>query len=257
MLSLAASRYLDTRYAPATVAAECGVPAETIVKLAREMAHVAFKESIELPIRWTDMWGRTHDSVVGRPVAMYAMRGISAHSNGFHTCRALHLIQMLLGALDGPGNFRARAPYPRSIPLRSLPENDPAVIFAPDTPLKRMPNGNPTKPEELVIDANGAPLRIDGAYSWASPLAAHGLMHMVIANAANHDPYPIDTLLLFMANMAWNSSMNTAGTREMLTPQGCQRRLRDSVHRRCRRLSFGDRGLRRSRAARHDLSRAL
>ena len=74
---------------------------------------------------------------------MYAMRGISAHSNGFHTCRALHLIQMLLGALDGPGNFRARAPYPRRIPLRSLPENDPAVIFAPDTPLKRMPNGNP------------------------------------------------------------------------------------------------------------------
>ncbi|MET0203012.1 MAG: molybdopterin oxidoreductase family protein, partial [Casimicrobiaceae bacterium] len=217
VLSLAASRYLDTRYAPVTVAAECGVPAETIVKLAREMAHVAFKESIELPIRWTDMWGRTHDSVVGRPVAMYAMRGISAHSNGFHTCRALHLIQMLLGALDGPGNFRARAPYPRRIPLRSLPENDPAVIFAPDTPLKRMPNGNPTKPEELVIDANGAPLRIDGAYSWASPLAAHGLMHMVIANAANHDPYPIDTLLLFMANMAWNSSMNTAGTREMLS----------------------------------------
>jgi sulfite dehydrogenase (quinone) subunit SoeA len=217
VLSLAAERYLDARYAPANVAAECGVPAETIVKLAREMAHVAFNETIELPIRWTDMWGRTHDSVVGRPVAMYAMRGISAHSNGFHTCRALHLIQMLLGALDGPGNFRARAPYPRRIPLRSLPENDPAVIFAPDTPLKRMPNGNPTKPEDLVIDANGAPLRIDRAYSWESPLATHGLMHMVIANAANHDPYPIDTLLLFMANMAWNSSMNTTGTREMLT----------------------------------------
>ena len=54
--------------------------------------------------------------VVGRPVAMYAMRGISAHSNGFQTCRALHLVQMLLGALDGPGNFRARAPYPRPHP---------------------------------------------------------------------------------------------------------------------------------------------
>ena len=217
VLSLAAERYLDSRYAPATVAAECGVPAETIERLAREMAHVAFKEAVELPIRWTDMWGRTHDSVVGRPVAMYAMRGISAHSNGFHTCRALHLIQMLLGALDGPGNFRARAPYPRRIPVRTLPENDPAVIFAPDTPLKRMPNGNPTKPEELVVAADGTPLRIDHAYSWGSPLASHGLMHMVITNAANHDPYPIDTLLLFMANMAWNSSMNTTGVREMLT----------------------------------------
>ena len=41
-------------------------------------------------------------------------------------------------------------------------------------------------------------------------------MHMVITNAVNRDPYPIDTLLLFMANMAWNSTMNTGGVREML-----------------------------------------
>ena len=216
VFSLAAERYLDDRYAPQTVAPECGVPAETIVRIAREMAHVAFNEAVELPIRWTDMYGRTHDKVVGRPVAMHAMRGISAHSNGFHTCRALHLIQMLLGALDGPGNFRAKAPYPRRIPLRSLPENDPAVIFAPNTALKRMPNGNPTRPEDLVIDKDGRPLRIDKAYSWETPLSSHGLMHMVITNAANQDPYPIDTLLLFMANMAWNSSMNTSEVREML-----------------------------------------
>jgi len=216
VLSLAAERYLDPAYAPEAVASQCGVPAETIRRLAREMAHVAFHETVELPIRWTDMWGRSHETVVGRPVAMYAMRGISAHSNGFHTCRALHLIQMLLGALEGPGNFRARTPYPRRIPLRSLPENDPAVIFAPETPLKRMPNGNPTQPEELVIDANGQPLRIDHAYSWESPLSAHGMMHMVITHAANRDPYPIDTLILFMANMAWNSTMNTPGIRELL-----------------------------------------
>src|SRR6202008_4068361 len=41
-------------------------------------------------------------------------------------------------------------------------------------------------------------------------------MHMVITNAVNRDPYPIDTLLLFMANMAWNSTMNTTEVREML-----------------------------------------
>jgi anaerobic selenocysteine-containing dehydrogenase len=216
VFALATERYLDDRYSPEHVAAECGVAAETITRIAHEMAHVAFNQAVELPIEWTDMHGRTHDKVVGRPVAMYAMRGISAHSNGFHTCRALHLIQMLLGALDGPGNFRARAPYPRRIPMRSLPENDPAVIFAPDTPLKRMPNGNPTRPEDLVIDKNGKPLRIDKAYSWEAPLSPHGLMHMVITNAANGDPYPIDTLLLFMANMAWNSTMNTAEVREML-----------------------------------------
>jgi sulfite dehydrogenase (quinone) subunit SoeA len=216
VFSLATERYLDDRYSPEQVAAACGVPAETITRIAHEMAHVAFNEAVELPIAWTDMYGRTHDKVVGRPVAMYAMRGISAHSNGFHTCRALHLIQMLLGALEGPGNFRARAPYPRRIPMRSLPENDPEIIFAPDTPLKRMPNGNPARPEDLVIDKEGKPLRIDKAYSWETPLSPHGLMHMVITNAANRDPYPIDTLLLFMANMAWNSTMNTGEVRDML-----------------------------------------
>ena len=41
-------------------------------------------------------------------------------------------------------------------------------------------------------------------------------MHMVIANAHAGDPYSIDTLFLYMANMAWNSSMNTKGVIDML-----------------------------------------
>ncbi|MCL6556457.1 MAG: molybdopterin oxidoreductase family protein [Burkholderiales bacterium] len=216
VMTLVAERYLDERYAPRNVARECGVPAETIERLALEMAHVAFKETIELDIQWTDVWGRKHDKVVGRPVAMYAMRGISAHSNGFHTCRAIHLIQILLGALDGPGNFRARAPYPKPIPPHQLPENNLDIIHAPNTPLARPPLGFPTRPEDLVIDAEGHPVRIDKAYSWESPLASHGLMHMVITNATRHDPYAIDTLILFMANMAWNSTMNTQRIQEML-----------------------------------------
>ncbi len=212
-LSLAAERYLDARYAPETVAAECGVDAATIRRLAREMANVAFNETITLPIEWTDVWGNVHASVTGRPVALYAMRGISAHSNGFHTCRALHFIQMLLGALDGPGNFRARAPYPKPVPPRQVPATAPTH---PRAPLAGSPLGFPMRPEDLAIDAEGRPLRIDKAFSWQAPLAAHGMLHMVIANAVAGDPYPIDTLMLFMANMAWNSSMNTTGTRDML-----------------------------------------
>ena len=42
-------------------------------------------------------------------------------------------------------------------------------------------------------------------------------MHMVIANAHAGDPYKIDTLFLYMANMAWNSSMGTGRVIEMLT----------------------------------------
>ncbi|OJZ16982.1 MAG: formate dehydrogenase [Thiobacillus sp. 65-29] len=216
VMSLVAERYLDPRYAPENVAREVGLPAATIERIALEMAHIAFQESIELPIAWTDVWGRKHDKVVGRPVAMYAMRGISAHSNGFHACRAVHFIQMLLGALDAPGNFRARAPYPKPIPPHQLPENSIAVINAPNTPLSRPPLGFPTRPEDLVVDEFGNPLRIDKAYSWEVPIASHGLMHMVITNAVNHDPYAIDTLILFMSNMAWNSTMNTAQVQDML-----------------------------------------
>ena len=216
VMSLVAERYLDDRFAPASVERECGVPAETIERLALEMAHVAFEETIEVKAQWMDSYGRMHDSFVGRPVAMYAMRGIAAHSNGFQSCRAIHLIQLLLGALYGPGNFRARAPFPKPIPPHQLPENNLDVINAPDTPLTRAPLGFPTRPEDLAIDKDGKPIRIDKAYSWESPIAAHGLMHMVIANAVAHDPYPIDTLILFMANMAWNSSMNTAAVRQML-----------------------------------------
>jgi anaerobic selenocysteine-containing dehydrogenase len=180
------------------------------------MAHVAFEQAIELPVRWTDVYGRTHDKVIGRPVAMHAMRGVSAHANGFQSCRALHLLQMLLGALEGPGNFRARAPFPRPIPPPQLPENNPEVINAPNTPLSRPPLGFPMRPEDLAVDSRGEPLRIDKAFSWSAPLAAHGVMHMVIANAAAGDPYRIDTLMLYMANMAWNSSMNTGAVQAML-----------------------------------------
>jgi anaerobic selenocysteine-containing dehydrogenase len=41
-------------------------------------------------------------------------------------------------------------------------------------------------------------------------------MHNVITNAWRGDPYRIDTLLIFMANMAWNSTMNTSDVRKML-----------------------------------------
>jgi anaerobic selenocysteine-containing dehydrogenase len=41
-------------------------------------------------------------------------------------------------------------------------------------------------------------------------------MHNVITNAWRGDPYRLDTLMIFMANMAWNSSMNTGEVRKML-----------------------------------------
>ncbi|MCB1757448.1 MAG: molybdopterin oxidoreductase family protein, partial [Gammaproteobacteria bacterium] len=212
VMTLIAEKYLDEQYAPENAAKITGVSAEDIERMALEMAHVAFKETIEIPTPWTDGAGREHKSFIGRPVAMHAMRGISAHSNGFHTCRAIHLVQVLLGAVDSPGSHLAKPPFPRHVP----PPIKPAKEMAPNTPLKSPPLGFPVAPEDLVIDDDGNPLRIDKAYSWEAPISSHGLMHMVINNAAKGDPYEIDTLILFMANMAWNSSMNTKETQDML-----------------------------------------
>ncbi|KAB8172082.1 molybdopterin-dependent oxidoreductase, partial [Lysobacter maris] len=210
---LVAERYLDPQYAPDAVAERCGVPAATIRRIARELADAAFEQTIRLPIAWTDAWGREHAEMVGRPVAMHAMRGISAHSNGFHTCRALHLLQMLLGAVDSPGSFRYQPPFPKPI----APPNRPGKARNDDGVLDAAPLGFVHGPEDLVVDADGQPRRIDHAYSWAYPLSAHGMMHTVIRNAWAGDPYRIDTLLMFMANMGWNSAMNTAETIGWLT----------------------------------------
>ena len=144
---------------------------------------------------------------------MHAMRGISAHSNGFHTCRALHLLQLLLGAVDAPGSFRFQPPFPKPIP----PANRPGKTRREDGGLDAAPLGFVHGPEDLVVTPEGGPRRIDHAYSWAYPLSAHGMMHTVIRNAWKGDPYRIDTLMMFMANMSWNSAMNTAETMHWLT----------------------------------------
>ena len=217
-MSLILEKYLVDEYSPQAAAAICGVPAEDIERLALEMAHVAFEETIRIDTEWTDWAGRKHDHFIGRPVSMHAMRGISAHSNGFQTCRAIHLLQALLGTIDCPGGHLAKPPYPKHI----TPPIKPAREMAPNTPLSSPPLGFPTCPEDLVIDDLGKPLRIDKAFSWDAPIANHGLMHMVIHNAVNADPYAIDTLMLFMANMAWNSSMNTAQTMQMLCEKDAQ-----------------------------------
>jgi sulfite dehydrogenase (quinone) subunit SoeA len=216
VFQLIAERYLDPHYAPDAVAERCGIPADTIRRLARELAAAAFDSGLELAQPWTDSHGREHPTMPGRPVALHAMRGISAHSNGFHTCRALHLLQLLLGAVDAPGSFRFQPPFPKPIP----PPNRPGRSRRADGTLDAAPLGFVHGPEDLLVDADGNPQRIDHAFSWAYPLAAHGMLHTVIRNAWAGDPYPIDTLFLFMANMSWNSAMNTAETIGWLTDRG-------------------------------------
>ena len=192
-----------------------GIPAETIKRLAHEMGVTARDQKIELPIAWTDVWGKEHDTVTGNPVSFHAMRGLAAHSNGFHSIRALSILMTLLGTIDRPGGFRHKAPFPRPIPPCAKTPKGPEGV-QPNTPLDGMALGWPADPDDLFVDDAGEPVRLDKGFSWEHPLSVHGLMHNAITNAWRGDPYKIDTLLIFMANMAWNSSMNTAEVRKML-----------------------------------------
>ncbi len=207
-------RFLEPEYAPESVAEQVGFSAQDIKRIAAELAHAAFEQEIELDVAWTDWAGRKQNKMIGRPVSMHAMRGISAHSNGFHTCKAIHLLQMVLGTVDVPGGFRNKPPFPKPIPPSLKPAKSTGKT---NTPLESMPLGFPKAPEDLVVEGDGSPQRLDKAYSWEHPLALHGLMHMVLHNAWAGDPYKIDTLVMYMANMAWNSSMNIPGTLKYLT----------------------------------------
>ncbi len=200
---------------PAWAETITGISAERIAQLAREMGETALRQAFDLPIPWTDAWGKKHATTPGRPVAFHAMRGLAAHSNGFQTIRALAVLMSVLGTIDAPGGFRHKAPYPRHIVPNFRAFNSPEML-KPNTPLNAAPLGFPANPDELAIHADGSPMRIDHAFSWENPLSAHGLMHTVITNATRADPYRLDTLMIFMANMAWNSTMNTMGVREML-----------------------------------------
>jgi anaerobic selenocysteine-containing dehydrogenase len=212
VFALMADKYLDDKYSPDAVAEATGVPASQIRSIAYQLAQTAFEEEIVIKQKWTDWKGETHNEMRGRPVSFHAMRGISAHSNGFQTCRSIHLLQILLGSVECPGGFRFKPPYPKPSSAHPAPGRPKGA----ETPLSGPPLGYIHGPEDLLVEADGSPQRIDKAYSWDAPFSAHGMMHMVISNAYAGDPYPVDVLFMYMANMSWNSSMNSGGVMEML-----------------------------------------
>ena len=199
-----AESYLDPAYAPEAVAEKCGIPAQRIRKIANELARVAFDEAFDLGIEWTDFRGETHAKMTGRPVSFHAMRGISAHANGFQTCRALHVLQILLGTVEVPGGFPLQTALSRNRSRRIrhpiVTRNPIARSTAHIWDLSVAPNDLGPQGRWTVRQ------RIDKAFTWENPMSAHGLMHMVISNAHAGDPYKIDTLFMYMANMSWNSS---------------------------------------------------
>lgn len=56
------------QYGALNVANVTGIPHNTIVRIANEIAVAAFQKAIYQPVKWVDYLGRFHDYVIGRPV---------------------------------------------------------------------------------------------------------------------------------------------------------------------------------------------
>ena len=151
--------------------------------------------------------------MIGWPVAMHAMRGISAHSNGFQTCRAIHLLQMLLGSIDAR-RLRYKPPFPR--PARRRLNRPASPIKRRQHPDGRAAAGFVTGPEDLLIETRarrGSTRPIPGGAGGRSWPDAHGAAQRLGA-------IPIrSTRSMFTANMSWNSAMNVPDTLRYLTDQ--------------------------------------
>ena len=102
---------------------------------------------------WTDFRGDRHEMMIGRPVAFHSMRGISAHSNGFQTCRSLHLLQILIGSVETPGGFRFKPPYPKPVEAHPTPH----CGVAPGKPLNGPHLGFVQGPHHLTLRKTAAP----------------------------------------------------------------------------------------------------
>ncbi len=79
------------------------------------------------------------------------------------------LLQVLIGAVDCPGGFRFEPPYPKPVEAHPTPHGK-AEHFGSNKPLSGPHLGFPRGPEDLLIDAEGRPNRIDKAFSWDAPL---------------------------------------------------------------------------------------
>jgi len=204
-----------------------GIPHDTIVRIANEVATVAFQKAIYEPAKWVDYLGRYHDHVIGRPVSIYFMRGIAAHSNGFMSAASYYYLVLMLGAWDNPGADLYKYPYPHYFPgfavpphpLANTPSIDPDIASAINSSLEipkgragflkteyiyndgtvnitdvkvvsAGPYGYPDSPDDLVIYKNGRPLLVDRGYSWELPLSTQRAISSVAYTTYFMNKYP-------------------------------------------------------------------
>lgn len=230
------------QYGALNVASVTGIPHDTIVRIANELATTAFQKAIYEPAKWIDYLGRYHDHVIGRPVSIYFMRGIAAHANGFHSAASYYYLVLVLGAWDNPGADLYKYPYPHYFPghavpphpLANTPTIDPDIanaisglsnFSAPKTrsgflkteyiyndgtvDIKSVkvvpagPYGFPDGPDDLVIYKNGRPLLVDRGYSWEIPLTTQRSISAVAYTTYFMNKYPNTATPYQIQAMMW------------------------------------------------------
>jgi len=234
---LLAARLGEDAWAAEKVADVTGVDAATIRQFAKDLGDTAMRQAVWVPGRWTDYLGRSFEGFVGRPVGIYIMRGVAAHSNGFQTARDYMILLALLGAIDAPGGWRYKTPAPWPIPDGDYwpgyatpvdpRQRQKSGVVGGTTVQERILNdgtviatavrgrtpaiGGTTKPfiytpDQLVVDEHGRPLLIDRAYSWDAPFAVHRIFTAVNYDAGTQFPYRVEFLLWHICNPYWDNS---------------------------------------------------
>jgi hypothetical protein len=160
-------------------------PAGRIRDIALELGATA-RQQIELPIRWIDMWGKTHGKSP-------AIRLLSMRCADWPRIRTLPddsragCADVEPGTIDRPGGFRHKAPFRRAIPPNRKAAQHMERHQA-EHAARHGAAGFPTTPRRSRGRCRRQAIRIDKGFSWEHPLSAHGLMHNVITNAWRGDP---------------------------------------------------------------------
>jgi anaerobic selenocysteine-containing dehydrogenase len=176
VFQLLAERYLDPQYsARRSPAKRCGIPADTIRRIARELAAAAFDSKLSLPTRVDRQLGSasTEKWSAGRWRCTRCAASARTATASIPV-RALHVLQAACWArsmhpVRSATSRHSRNPFRR----RTAPARPAGRRHARCRPARF----RALAPRTLVVDADGQPRRIDHAFSWAYPLAAHGMLH--------------------------------------------------------------------------------
>ena len=167
------------------------VPAQTIIRVAREMAKAA---QIGATIT---IAGRT---LPLRPASYIYYRGASAHKYSTMSNHAFKLVNMLLGNIDAPGGHGGMARKDRIEDTYGRIKAGENGMIDPLTHVLGMPPGFSYPPDESHL----------GGYFPLGWIPGH-LNHEVLSNPEKYDlKYRPDTLLLCHSNPLWNLPGNRA-----------------------------------------------